>query len=345
MKRSILAAACLCVLSAQAQQPDITRFEPREGTRGTVVKIAGRNLGRTTKVQFGGVAAAAFTVHNDSLLSATVGTGASGRVQVNTPAGEDTLGFFTYREPSMPGPITCEQIRDFRPVINEIKTDLHCFRDSVLKLRVSNGEFRSYRWSNGDTTPYTYIRGNTTLTVSVGNSATGCFSKPTVVKFVRNTRPLPELAYKDSILSTRPPAPFHRWYFNGRLAGDGATLKASKIGTYRLETSDDKVCWTSSKEFKVTIGSLVSPTDSIHMRLYPNPATGPFTVAIVLPTERRVRIVVKVTDVNGSVVSRSGVMEMTGRELHIPLRVEKKGTYRVTAEVNDRQVSKVLFVQ
>ncbi len=345
MKTSLLAAACLSLLSAQAQKPDIIRFEPKEGTKGTVVKIAGKNLGKTSKVLFGGVLAASFSVINDSLISATVGNGASGRVQVNTPAGEDTLGFFTYRETAPVGPMTCEKILDFRPVINEIKTDLHCFRDSVLKLRVTNGEFRSYRWSNGDTTPYTYVRGNATLTVRVGNAAAGCFSKPTVVKFVRNSRPLPELVFKDSILSTRPPAPFHRWYFEGKLVGDGPTLKASKIGVYRLETSDDKVCWTSSKEFKVTIGSLVSPSDSIHMRLYPNPTNGPFTVAIILPTERRVRIAVKVTDATGSVVARSGVIEMTGRELYIPLRVEKKGTYRVTAEVNGKVVSKVLFVQ
>jgi hypothetical protein len=58
-----------------------------------------------------------------------------------------------------------------------------------------------------------------------------------------------------------------------------------------------------------------------------------------------VRIAVKVTDATGAIVARSGVIEMTGRELYIPLRVEKKGTYRVTAEVNGKVVSKVLFVQ
>jgi hypothetical protein len=344
MRTFALIGACLLTTALQAQKPDILRFEPKEGTKGTVVKIAGLNLGKTTRVQFGGVLAASFTVINDSLLSATVGNGATGVIQVNTPAGEDTLGRFIFKESPTP-PVTCDQIKDFRPVINEIKTDLHCFRDSLLKLRVTNGEFRSYRWSNGDTTPYTFVRADAVVSVSVGNAATGCFSKTTTVKFVRNRRPMPKLVYKDSVLSTRPPAPFHRWYFEGKLVGDGPTLKASKIGVYRLETSDDKVCWTSSKEFKVTIGSLVSPSDSIHMRLYPNPTNGPFTVAIILPTERRVRIAVKVTDATGSVVARSGVIEMTGRELYIPLRVEKKGTYRVTAEVNGKVVSKVLFVQ
>ena len=344
MKTATLSAACLLTLALHAQKPDITRFEPREGAKGTVVKIAGKNLGKTTRVQFGGVAAASFNVLNDSLISATVGNGASGVIQVDTPAGEDTLGRFTFKESPAP-PASCEQVRDFRPVINEIKTDLHCFRDSVLKLRVTNGEFRSYRWSNGDTTPYTFVRGDATVSVTVGNAATGCFSKSAIVRFVRNRRPMPELTYRDSVLSARPPAPFLRWYLDGKPVGDGPTLKASRIGVYRLETSDDKICWTSSKEFKVTIGSLIPPSDSIHLRLYPNPTVGPFTAAIVLPTERTVRISIKITDMSGSVVYRSGVLEMRGRELHIPLKLEKKGTYRVWAEVGDRRASKVLVVR
>ena len=349
MKRYTALFFCLLALGtfAQSQAPDIRRFEPRTGSPGTFVQIFGKNFKNATKVRFGSVLAAAFTVINDSTIKAVVGTGASGVIQVNNPFGEDTLGYFTFTQQATPPPPAqnCDYIRNFKPVINDNKNDLVCFRDSVIKLRVSNGEFRSYRWSNGDTTPYTYVRGNQQVSVSVGNAGLGCFSKTTTVKFVRSTSPNPELVYKDSVLRVRPPASFHRWYFNGQPAGTDSMLRASRIGVYRVETSNDKACWTSSREFKVSIGSLVRPGDSLFMKLYPNPSNGPFTVAIVLPAVRTVKIVITITDASGSVVYKSPKLTMTGRELQIPLRISQKGMYRVKAEVNDKVITKVLFIQ
>jgi hypothetical protein len=153
------------------------------------------------------------------------------------------------------------------------------------------------------------------------------------------------LVYKDSVLRVRPPASFHRWYFNGQPAGTDSILRAARIGVYRVETSNDQACWTSSKEFKVSIGSLVRPGDSLFMKLYPNPSNGPFTVAIVLPAVRTVKIVITITDASGSVVYKSPQLTMTGRELQIPLRISQKGIYRVKAEVNDKVITKVLFIQ
>ena len=346
MKRflSLLIALSVCASSVQAQAPDILRFEPKTGTTGTTVKIFGRNFASATKVRFGTVLAKSFSVINDSTIAAVVGTGASGLIQVNNPNGEDTLGYFTFVQAN-PLPVNCDLIRSFVPVINEIKTDLQCFRDSIIKLRVTNGEFKSYRWSNGDTTPYTYVKNTGPISVTVGNSPLGCFSKPATVKFVKNTRPVPQLTYKDSVLTTAPPAPYYRWYFNGQLVGDGQRLKASKIGTYRVETTDDKVCWTSSKEFPVTVGSLVPAGDSLALKIYPNPSNGPFTVAIILPSLQTVKIQITITDVAGSIVYRSPKLTMTGREISIPLEILKKGMYRVKAEVNEKVRTKVLFIQ
>ena len=413
-------------LQAQSLAPDIKRFEPSTGTTGTQVVILGKNFKNATKVRFGSVSAASYTIVNDSLIRATVGTGASGVIQVNNPSGEDTLGYFTFVqqqaakpeilrfEPKSgtagtkvlifgknlklvkavkfggiaaasfqvlndstvvayvgegatglvmvqseglvaslgtfefirPAPSNCDAIRSFQPIINEIRTDLHCFRDSMIKVRVSNGEFRSYKWSNGDTTPYTYVRNSQLLSVQVGNSALGCFSKTTTVKFVRNTRPPSEIVYRDSTLRVRPPAPYTRWYVNGQLFSTDSVLRTRKVGVYSVETSDDKVCWTPGvRKFELSVGTLVKPEDSLFMKLYPNPSTGPFSVAIVLPTIRTVKILITITNASGSVVYKSPQLTLTGRELHLPLQISQKGIYRVEAKVNDKLISRTLFIQ
>ena len=413
-------------LQAQSLAPDIKRFEPSTGTTGTQVVILGKNFKNATKVRFGSVSAASYTIVNDSLIRATVGTGASGVIQVNNPSGEDTLGYFTFvqQQAAKPeilrfepksgtagtkvlifgknlklvkavkfggiaaasfqvlndstvvayvgegatglvmvqseglvaslgtfefirqAPSNCDAIRSFQPIINEIRTDLHCFRDSMIKVRVSNGEFRSYKWSNGDTTPYTYVRNSQLLSVQVGNSALGCFSKTTTVKFVRNTRPPSEIVYRDSTLRVRPPAPYTRWYVNGQLFSTDSVLRTRKVGVYSVETSDDKVCWTPGvRKFELSVGTLVKPEDSLFMKLYPNPSTGPFSVAIVLPTIRTVKILITITNASGSVVYKSPQLTLTGRELHLPLQISQKGIYRVEAKVNDKLISRTLFIQ
>lgn len=413
-------------LQAQTLPPDIKRFEPSTGSTGTQVAIVGKNFKSATKVRFGSVLAASFTIVNDSLIKATVGTGASGVIQVNNPGGEDTLGFFTFVQQQAAKPeiiefapksgttgtkVTirgkklkpvnavkfggiaaasfqvlndstvvayvgsgatglvmvqsegmvaslgtfefirpvdtgCDAIRSFQPIISEIRTDVHCFRDSMIKVRVTNGEFRSYKWSNGDTTPYTYVRGTQLLSVQVGNSALGCFSKTATVKFVRNMRQPSEIVYRDSTLMVRPPAPYTRWYVNGQLFSTDSVLRTRKIGVYSVETSDDKVCWTPGiKKFELSVGTLVRPADSLFMKLYPNPSTGPFSVAIVLPTVRTVKILITITNASGSIVYKSPQLTLTGRELHIPLQIGQKGVYRVEAKVNEKTITKTLFIQ
>jgi len=71
-------------------------FTPTSGRTGTVVQIHGNYFTGATGARFGGVNAASFTVVNDTLINATVGTGASGQVWVSTPNGPDSLGGFVF---------------------------------------------------------------------------------------------------------------------------------------------------------------------------------------------------------------------------------------------------------
>jgi hypothetical protein len=75
--------------------PNITSFTPTSGASGTVVTIKGSNFTNVTAVSFGNVPAASFTV-TDSVITAEVGSGATGVVKVSTNNRSDTMGMFTY---------------------------------------------------------------------------------------------------------------------------------------------------------------------------------------------------------------------------------------------------------
>lgn len=80
--------------------PVITSFtnfyNNKAGITGGAIAITGTNFTGATKVSFGGVDAAAFTVYSSTSISAQVGAGASGDVLVTTPAGTGTQVGFIY---------------------------------------------------------------------------------------------------------------------------------------------------------------------------------------------------------------------------------------------------------
>ena len=200
-KLLLLLLTGIITLSTFAQKPVILRFEPKTGTKGTKVYIFGRNLTSTKSVYFKNIPAGAFQVMNDTTVIAMVGDGATGMVSVGTEFGEAALGEFIY---TVPVALNCDLIKAFVPYINKIEVEsTHCFRDSMIKLTVTNGEFKSYRWSTGDTTSFIWIKSSQKVSVTVGNAALGCFSKPSpLVRFIRNTLEKPTLSFKDTTLSS-----------------------------------------------------------------------------------------------------------------------------------------------
>lgn len=63
--------------------PQVTGFTPSSGGTGTVVSIKGANFRNVYTVHFGNQLAQSFTVVSDSLITATVGTGATGPIAVS----------------------------------------------------------------------------------------------------------------------------------------------------------------------------------------------------------------------------------------------------------------------
>ena len=70
--------------------PIITSFTPPSGGTDTSVTITGTHFAGTTEVKFGGTDASSFAVNSSTQITATVGTGSTGKVTVTTPGGTAT---------------------------------------------------------------------------------------------------------------------------------------------------------------------------------------------------------------------------------------------------------------
>lgn len=81
------------------KDPFILSFDPQMGEAGTVVTIKGYNFLGTASVLFGGAPATSFTVQNDSTITATIGTGATGDITVTNSVGTALAGTFTFGSP------------------------------------------------------------------------------------------------------------------------------------------------------------------------------------------------------------------------------------------------------
>lgn len=89
--------------------PAIQSFIPTAAGQGTTVTITGTNFSNASEVRFGGIAAATFSVTNETTILAQVGPGSSGEITVVTPGGVSTLPGFTF----IPAP----SITGFNPVM------------------------------------------------------------------------------------------------------------------------------------------------------------------------------------------------------------------------------------
>jgi hypothetical protein len=74
----------------------ITSFTPTSGVKGAIITIKGKSFTGTTAVRFGNVAASSYTIVSDTIITATLASGASGSVSVTNHERTATLAGFTF---------------------------------------------------------------------------------------------------------------------------------------------------------------------------------------------------------------------------------------------------------
>jgi hypothetical protein len=146
-------------------RPEITNFSPKSGKKGAVITIFGSNLDSTLAVYFGGVKADSIVIISDSVIRATVGSGASGYVAVSTPYGYTSRSGFTFIADTTP------VVRNFYPTSGK--------RGTIVQILGNNlGTTTAVRFG-GVLADSVWVTSDTTVRAKVGNGATGSVSVTT----------------------------------------------------------------------------------------------------------------------------------------------------------------------
>jgi hypothetical protein len=158
-------ATTISVTILPPSTPLITSFTPAAAQRFDQVRIVGRNLSGATQVFFGGTAALGLSVAGDTLITATVGTGASGSITVLAAGGIASAPGFTFLGPA---PI----IAGFNPTRGVAGTQVRIFGQNFVN--VTNVTF------GGVAAASINLISATEIQAVVGNGATGAVRVLTV---------------------------------------------------------------------------------------------------------------------------------------------------------------------
>lgn len=246
---------------------------------------------------------------------------------------------------------SCDSVFATQPFINQVTTNgtLICFKDSIILSVTSPANLSKFSWSTGDTTPTIKMTNSAQVSVRVATQNTCLSIASPVVSLIKNTNTKPSIGISSDSILISTSAPFYRWYFNNiRSNGDTTNrLIARKVGFYRVETSVNRQCWDASDDFPVITLARSASTDTVKVRIFPNPVTGgTFTVVASLERVTNVIARVMVTDASGLLLAQTNRFIFYGREIKIPITLNSyKGTAFVRVEINGDAETKTIILQ
>jgi len=147
------------LFSKPITKPVLSSFSPASGPEGQVVNLNGFNFTSVTAVSFGGVPASSFKIESPTLITAVVGSGASGPVTLTTSEGATSAGANDYLQfKYTPPPV----ITSFSPMVAEfgetitikgknfteatqvwfsLKTPFTVLDDNTISVKLPSSEF------------------------------------------------------------------------------------------------------------------------------------------------------------------------------------------------------------
>jgi hypothetical protein len=239
-------------------------FTPNTGTQGTNVIIKGQGLSATEAVTFGGVPAGNVIILSDTIIVATVTTGASGYVAVYATSGIDSLPGFTYVPPVPPPPPANIVLNSFTPASGPTGTTI-----TISGLHFTGATGVSF----GDVPALTFtVVSDTQIIAIVGAGATGYVA----VANPNSVDSLPGFTFLADTTPVAPPAVFQLVQFSGALVNNEPQLQWTSVNDagiafYAVERGID------SNQFAIiaTVSSVsAGATGYTYTYSDPNPSSG-----------------------------------------------------------------------
>jgi hypothetical protein len=169
-------------------EPSIIVFSPSTAATGSTIIITGMNFSGVTSVTFGGIAATSFTIINSTTISAIVGAGFSGKVEVGNQYGTSKLDGFVFAGPPI--------ITSFTPLTTGVGQSVTITGNNFSgTTSISFGGVPASSYTVISPTTITAIvgignSGNVNITTPFGTGSLGGFNfvpLPTITSFTPST--------------------------------------------------------------------------------------------------------------------------------------------------------------
>jgi hypothetical protein len=149
--------------------------------------------------------------------------------------------------------------------------------------------------------PSTSVAGSTNYYVSQKNPTTGCEGTRAylTVQVIANP-PIPTIINTTNQLVSSASTYYH-WYFDNVIVDNNITnsLNVFKKGLYKVSTSTDSVCWSSSDGYLILADPPSTNQNDYQLAVYPNPASTLFYADIKLNNNYSGIIQLTLVDING----------------------------------------------
>jgi hypothetical protein len=239
------------------------------------------------------------TSATDTLSKLTVAASGSYKVTVKNAAGCTASSTFdTVISKALP----------LLPKVTPLNYCVGVIADSLTATPDASNSLVWYSQSTGGTAlthspiPSTSAAGSTNYYVSQKNPATGCEGTRAylTVQVIANP-PVPSITNTSNQLVSSASTYYH-WYFDNVIVDNIYTnsLNVFKKGLYKVSTSTDSVCWSSSDGYLVLADPPSTNQNDYQLVVYPNPASTLFYADIKLTNSYSGIIQLTLVDINGT---------------------------------------------
>ena len=356
------------IYNSLTQGPIIKSFSPSSGTAGTTVKILGNYFTGTTSVNFGTDLASSFSVESDSVIYAKVGFGATGKIKVINAINKDTSKTpFVYI--IMPVLNTSNNLKIFNScfgqvsapetiVVNgqnftsnliikapsgvEISNSTDSIFSSILSVDPQNGNIVNFSFS---------IRISNKVNVGSYLDTIKIYDGISLIKSINldfkvNGYPIQPTITRNQNTLVSSSSLFYKWVFNNsKILDSTSQIQIASKGIYRIEVSNNKLCWIASKDYLVQSDPTNSVLNDFEFVVFPNPVPSLFYVQLKLDKKYSGDLQVTISDIAGVPKFKVNKYIYSSNYIKIPISQNlTKGTYSVQVKINGYQIKAVQII-
>ncbi len=238
-------------------------------------------------------------------------------------------------------PLNVLELDSISALVSSTGQSSFCSGDSII---LNSNEWASYSWNTGDTSQsiIVLISGDYFVAVTDTNGCSGVSNPLNITVY---DLPIVNLGPDTLVMSLFPldagnPGSSYEW----NTGETSQTILVDSTGWHTVTVTDSQGCKSFDSVYVAILTSIISLSESMQVKIYPNPNNGSFTISGELPNSQELQI--KVIDPVGHTIYSSDSETVSGRfNMTIDLVNPAAGMYYLNLSVGDSSYSAKVIIQ